>query len=63
MGKFKVNDFVKHKTLGQTIVLQIVNISVYMGLEEAPIYTCRYFANGRFYSEDFYEHELKLAEN
>ncbi len=63
MAKFKVNDFVKHKIFGQSVVMQIVNISVYMGLEEAPIYSCRYFANGRFYSEDFYEHELKLAEN
>jgi len=63
MAKFKVNDFVKHRFFGQSVVMQIVNKSIYMGLEEAPIYTCRYFANGRFYSEDFYEHELKLAEN
>ena len=63
MAKFKVNDFVKHKTFGQTIVMQIVNISVYRGFEETPIYTCRYFSKQRFYSSDFYEHELKLADN
>ncbi|WP_433895171.1 hypothetical protein [Sphingobacterium mizutaii] len=63
MSKYKVKDFVKHKWFGKDITLQVINISIYPGREDSPIYLCRYFANGKFHSEDFYEHELKDADN
>ncbi len=63
MTKFKNKNFVKHRWFGKDIMMQIINISFYPGREDSPIYTCRYFSNGKFQSEDFYEHELNIVED
>lgn len=58
MPKFKVKDFVRHKVMGKEVILWVINVGYYDGREDAFIYTCRYFSNGIFYTEDFYEYEL-----
>lgn len=63
MAKYKIKDFVQHKHFGKNITMQVLNISYYINFEDMPIYTCRYFSKEKFHSEDFYEHELKGADN
>ena len=63
MPKYNVKDFVKHRWFGKELPMQVINISVYPGREDSPLYRCRYFSNGIFHSEDFYEHEINVLED
>lgn len=59
---YKIKKFVKHKTFGKNIEMQILDISENEKNPEYNVYHCRYFVNGVFQSTDFYEFEIELTD-
>lgn len=59
---YKVKKFVKHKTFGKHIKMQILDVAEHENNKDYNLYHCRYFENGTFHSADFYEFELEVTD-
>lgn len=59
---YKVKQFVRHKTFGKNVIMQILDVSENDKNKEFNVYHCRYFDNGVFYAAEFYQFELELTD-